>query len=255
MLRSGLVSVTFRDLSPAEIISLSLDCRLEGIEWGGDVHAPHGNIRTAESVRAMCADAGISIPCYGSYFRAGWNDAANPSPTAVIESALALGAPLIRIWAGRQGSAKCPGDARIEVEQAIADFTAEAARHDLRVAFEFHSNTLTDTLESTRQLIEAIDSPNLLTLWQPPLGSTRQDNLLAIQSLGDKLANAHAFAWERGESGTVRLPLADHAEDWTAYLHALNTADRWILLEFVKDNDPRNLQADARTLTSWLEGE
>ena len=38
MLNTGLVSVTFRDKTPEEIISTVKQCGLEGIEWGGDVH-------------------------------------------------------------------------------------------------------------------------------------------------------------------------------------------------------------------------
>ena len=39
MLNTGLVSVTFRDKTPEEIISTVKQCGLEGIEWGGSCFA------------------------------------------------------------------------------------------------------------------------------------------------------------------------------------------------------------------------
>ena len=42
MIYPGLVSVTFRKLSPEEIVQLVVSSGLKGIEWGGDIHLPHG---------------------------------------------------------------------------------------------------------------------------------------------------------------------------------------------------------------------
>ena len=36
----GLTSVTFRGLSPAEILRLACRAGLQCVEWGGDVHVP-----------------------------------------------------------------------------------------------------------------------------------------------------------------------------------------------------------------------
>ena len=42
---TGLVSVTFRDKTPAEIVSEVKKAGLDAIEWGGDVHVPHGDVK------------------------------------------------------------------------------------------------------------------------------------------------------------------------------------------------------------------
>lgn len=256
MLRAGLVSISFRNLSPAAIISLCQENRLSGIEWGGDVHVPHGDIATAKEVRRMCDDAGIFVACYGSYYRAGWDDGKNPPISAVIESALALGAPSIRIWAGRKGSAECSAEERITVENEIEAFATATANHNIKVVLEYHTRTLTDTPYSTSQLLDDIQSPNLYSLWQPPLGSSVHDNLTAINALGSRLANAHVFAWEPDEGGAaVRLPLQAHATAWSAYLRALSGQPRWVLLEFVRNNDPNQLRTDAATLLKLIEAQ
>jgi hypothetical protein len=49
MIRTGLVSVTFRQLSAEEIIKLVVCAGLEGIEWGGDIHVPHGDLKRSSA--------------------------------------------------------------------------------------------------------------------------------------------------------------------------------------------------------------
>ncbi|MFN2155934.1 MAG: sugar phosphate isomerase/epimerase, partial [Anaerolineae bacterium] len=97
MIRSGLVSITFRQLSPAEIVARAAQAGLEAIEWGGDVHVPHGDVDAARTVRRTTEEAGLQVAAYGAYYRVGHEE---PCPFAdVLESAVALGAPLIRVWA------------------------------------------------------------------------------------------------------------------------------------------------------------
>ena len=42
MLKTGVCSVTFRNLNVERIIELVVEAGLDGIEWGGDVHVPTG---------------------------------------------------------------------------------------------------------------------------------------------------------------------------------------------------------------------
>ena len=60
-MKPGLVSVTFRKLLPHEIIDLVVKSGLSGIEWGGDVHVPHGEADTARMVKRMTLDAGLNV--------------------------------------------------------------------------------------------------------------------------------------------------------------------------------------------------
>jgi len=61
MFKTGLVSITFRKLNTDEIIDLVQRSGLEGIEWGGDVHVPHGNIDNAQEVGRKTREAGINV--------------------------------------------------------------------------------------------------------------------------------------------------------------------------------------------------
>ena len=75
MIRGGLVSITFRKLSARAIIELVTRADLTGIEWGGDVHVPHGEINTAREIAQMTQAAGLLVAAYGSYYRVGVSEA------------------------------------------------------------------------------------------------------------------------------------------------------------------------------------
>ena len=233
---AGLVSVTFRQLTPAEIVALVAEAGLEAIEWGGDVHVPVGDLRTAREVAARCAGNGLAVEAYGSYYKARGDFG------PVLATALALGAPRIRVWAGKHGSAEEPD--RAAVVEDLRKVAALAAGEGVEIAVEYHANTLTDTLDSALELFAAV--PALKPYWQPPIGSTVEDALAAVPAL-DPVA-VHVFSW--AEDGT-RLPLAARESLWRPVLATL-PADRHALLEFVRDDSPQAFQEDAATLRDWL---
>ncbi len=96
MLTPGLCSVTFRQLDPPALLDLAARAGLAAVEWGADVHVPVGDLATARDVAARTADAGLAVASYGSYWRAGPEDVG-----PVLATARALGAPRVRVWAGR----------------------------------------------------------------------------------------------------------------------------------------------------------
>jgi len=104
MIRPGLVSITFRSLSPKHIIDLAAEAGIEGIEWGSDVHVPHGNPALAKELAKMTKDAGLCTAAYGSYYRVG-GEPVDMFPR-IVEAAVALETKIIRVWAGGVGSHK-----------------------------------------------------------------------------------------------------------------------------------------------------
>ncbi len=103
MYKAGLVSVTFRNLIPAVITDLTAQAMLDGVEWGADVHVPPTDLINAAAVGAQTREAGISTVSYGSYYYAGYSEEIFAD---LIAGAKALGAPNIRVWAGKKGSAE-----------------------------------------------------------------------------------------------------------------------------------------------------
>ncbi|MFW6132607.1 MAG: sugar phosphate isomerase/epimerase family protein [Planctomycetota bacterium] len=248
MLYSGLVSITFRKLSVERVVELAGEAGVSGIEWGGDVHAPHGDLSAAREVRKLTRDAGLSVAAYGSYYRAGHND---PPFEAVLASAREMGAPLIRVWAGRRGSGDADEAYRRQVARDSVRIADEAAGAGMNVAYEFHAGTLTDTTESTRRLLADADHPNVQCYWQPPRGADLATCRGGLEAVGNRLAHVHAFTWTaEGE----RLPLGEGRGTWPPLLDdiAAVPGDRYVLVEFVRGDAPEQFLDDAKTLNDWL---
>ncbi len=212
--------------------------------WGGDTHVPHGDLEAARRVGEMTRDAGLEVAAYGSYYRAGHDD--ELAFERVLPCAAVLGAPLIRVWAGKQSSADADEDYRDRVVNDLRRICEMAKNID--IALEFHENTLTDTAASARRLLENIDCPNIRTLWQPPVNATREECLADLQTIKLWLANLHVFQWR----GNERRPLEEGENDWRDYLAAANNEEtRYALLEFVADDEPENFRRDAKALCRW----
>lgn len=253
LIKPGLVSVTFRQLSPREIILLAKETELNAIEWGGDIHVPTGQSDIATEVGRMTREAGLEIEAYGSYYRAGTEDPALPFER-VLETAAALGAPRIRIWPGTLASTSMPEEQRGKIVQDIVRCAAMSRNHGITLALEFHANTLTDSAESTLRLMQEIGDDTVRLYWQPPNGMPCDKALEGLQSLLSWIDHVHVFQWEVREGKNVRKPLMEGTAVWRRYLDTLETShkERWALLEFVPDNDPENLRRDAAALRNWL---
>ena len=146
-MKTGLTSVTFRQKSVEEIIALAAKAGLSGIEWGGDVHVPPGDPAAAAETARKTREAGLCVLSYGSYYRGMEGEDFGP----------VLGAPVIRVWAGQ----------KTYEESSFAEFAALARRfraaaemaaaEGIRVAFEYHRGTATQTARGTLALLRAAD--------------------------------------------------------------------------------------------------
>jgi len=252
MFQSGLVSISFRELSPEEIVGLAKDAGLDGIEWGGDVHVPHGDIACATRVQKLTEDAGLCVAAYGSYYRVGCEPLYGKPPTfeQVLETALTLRTKTIRVWSGHRGSAECDEawwETVADEARRVADLAGEAG---IAIGFEFHGGTLTDTTDSACRLLEMVDHKNVGTYWQTGLDLSEEERYESLERMLPWLRNLHVFHWE----GFVRKPLEEAATAWRRYFaRAASTGrDHFALLEFVEDDDPKNLLRDAATLKALL---
>ncbi len=248
----GLVSVTLRKLNPPQIVALCRRAGLSAIEWGGDVHVPHGDFDMARRVGELTRENGLEVAAYGSYYRVGGSERDGLPFGKVLETAVNLQAPLIRVWAGVKASADADGAYVNWVAEEAERIASLAAAAGVRVAFEHHAGTLTDSLSSTAALLEKARHPNLFFLWQPANGRPVSHNLQTLRAVLPRLANVHVFHW--WPDATVRHPLTVGEADWREYLQVLRQDGqrRCALLEFVKDDEPEQLVQDAATLRQWL---
>jgi 3-dehydroshikimate dehydratase len=242
-IRPGLVSVTLRQLHPDRIVALATAAGLQAIEWGGDVHVPHGDLAAASFVADLTTRGGLSVSAYGSYYRLGHSTDAE----AVVATAARLGAPVIRVWAGRLASAAADSAYRARVR----DDARRLADLGIPLVLEYHRDTLTDTRASTAALLADLRDAGVRCLWQPQPERSVEENADDLRELLPDLANLHVFAWNPDRS---RLPLAEHRDRWATWLSVAASApgDRYASLEFVPGDDPDRVGVDAEVLRSLL---
>jgi 3-dehydroshikimate dehydratase len=243
---TGMCSVTLRQLPVPAVLEVLTAAGLACIEWGADVHVPPGDLRGAARTRELGLDAGVRVSSYGSYFRCGTEDF-----TPVLATAVALGAPRIRIWAGDTGSADTGPERRREVAAVARAAARQAADAGVQLAFEYHGGTLTDTAESTLRLLEDVDHPSVGTYWQPPVGRGDTEALEDLGHVLDRVAAVHVFSWWPLDQ---RHPLRAREPFWRDVFAVLACTGRPYdaLLEFVPDDDPAQVANDAATLARLI---
>jgi sugar phosphate isomerase/epimerase len=244
-----LVSVTFRQLAVEEVVEVAVRAGLAAIEWGGDIHVPHGDLPAARKARALCEDNGLAIAAYGSYLRAGSVD--REEIRTAVSTAAELGAPRIRVWAGSVGTADAGVGDRMAVTRGLAELADVADGYGIDVAMEFHRGTLTDEVDSTITLLLDVGAPNLKTYWQPPVDIREDECLEQLEALMPWLSTVHVFSWWPADN---RLPLAARKSLWRPVLNRLAAEPREInaLLEFVADDSVDQFAADAADLHAWV---
>jgi len=242
----GMVSVTFRRYSVDEVIQATKKAGLAGIEWGGDIHVPHGDLERARYTAERMAEAGLTSFSYGSYYRA----AASRDFEAVLETAVALGAPNIRIWAGPKGSTDTDEALRAAVVTDVQRCADLAAEKKLTISFECHGGTLTDCPDSAVRLMEEIHRPNVVHYWQPNQFKDLEYNIAGLKKMLPYVTSVHVFTW----NGGTKLPLIDGEERWRAFLDILASDGRehGLYLEFSPDDTEETFASDAETLINWV---
>lgn len=237
----GFTSVTFRNLSVDRIIELAVEAGAECIEWGGDIHVT--DVKSAEYARQKCMENNIAVNSYGSYFRMIENSIEDFEAQCRI--CKALGAKVIRIWAGIKGSARTD-EATLQriVEQGRA-MAKIAAEYGITVAAEFHDNTYNDDGESSLHLLKLIGCNNFKTYWQP---KWHGNDVLRAKTVADNCVNVHLFYWDL--LGTRRRLLADGKKKLIPMIEELKKQEfsgDWIL-EFVKGDSEAAFLEDMKTL-------
>ncbi len=242
----GLTSVTFRRLSAEAVIEVAVGAGLAGIEWGSDVHVPQSDLANARRIGEATRAAGLAVTSLGSYYRLGCGE----DFTRYAATAVALGAPLVRIWAGTQGSASVPPEERARLAQDARRVADIAAAHGLTVAFEYHPGTLTDDSASAVALMQEVAHPAFRLYWQPDYTKSPDALRAGLEAARPYLGALHVFCWHPDHR---RRPLAEGASQWREWLALVPEARALpCLLEFVPEDDPAILPREADALRAIL---
>ena len=251
MITPGLVSITLRQLDVDAIIKLCVDNKLEAIEWGGDVHVPHGDLNTASATGKKTRQAGLRVAAYGSYYRCSASGK-DPDFESVLATAEALGAPIIRVWAGKKSSETTSETERQSINDDLRRIALLAQGKNIEIAIEYHENTLTDDPDSAYRLIRDVNLENVKLYWQTTNRESREYSQAALEEILPYVSHVHVFNWEFENDEIIRKPLSEAEEPWKTYLRIASNKERYALLEFVRDDSTKQLADDTQTLRSIL---
>lgn len=266
MLTPGICSVTLQSLRPEEVVRFAADNNLHAIEWWATGHVTPGAVAAAETIGRLTREAGLAVSSYGSYYRVGANPAEAAPFEAVLDSAQALQAATIRVWAGRKNMEDADDSCLAGIVADTMRVADLAATRGLSITFEHHGGSLTNTSANARRFADIVPHRNVFFSWQPPHGFTLEHCRAGLELLLDRLSTVHVYHWTVGSyeknlfSQAEREPkwpdeffmhpLADGLGRWTAYLERVRTTgrDHCALLEFVKGGAVEQAAADAATL-------
>jgi sugar phosphate isomerase/epimerase len=243
----GLVSVSFRESSPREILEACKKAGLSVIEWGSDVHAPAGDAARLAEIAALQAEYGIACCSYGTYFRLG------KTPLGELEHYIAaakvLGTDILRLWCGTKSGAEMSDAERAALVAACKEAAQIAARAGVTLCMECHMKSFTERVADAVWLMEEVNSPHFRMYWQPFQWQTVSENGENARALAPFATHVHVFNWR----GDQKLPLADALEEWQAYLARFSTP-RTLLLEFMPDGRLETLCREADALRAIIGG-
>lgn len=248
MFHSGLVSISFRNRSPQEILEAAAACHLQYIEWGSDVHAPPTNSPGLQQIAALQPQYGIHCCSYGTYFRLGHTPI--EELLQYIEAAKILGTNILRLWAGRKKAADCTEEERTFLFSQCRQAAALAEEHGVILCLECHRRSYTETREGALELMRYVNSRNFRMYWQPNPDISLSDNLDYISELNPYITHIHVFNWTTDH----RLLMRDGLSTWQAYLSTLS-GDHHLLLEFMPDDRLESLAAEAEALHDLIDPE
>lgn len=246
MLVPGIVSFTFKSFSSEEILKITSSCGLKAIEWSENYHIECGNTGEAREVARRTRELGLEVAAYSSYYRLGKGMDIRPS----LDNALAMEAPIVRVWAGSQPSGELSEQERSALTEELRRAVGFAREAGIPLGLEWHKNTLTDENASGLRLIKEIDSPYLRTFWQQTKALSIDERAEGLKAIMPYLENLHVYWWD--ESG--RRPLREGREIWkTRYLPLMDNRKHYVLIENIMNDSVEQFREDAAELISWID--
>lgn len=158
----GITSTTLRKYNIKEVAEIAAKGGAEAVEWGSDVHIK--SVEDAETAVKICAEKGLKINSYATYYRIGSAEAGNWLEICRIASR--MGARSIRTWLGTKGSVDTTESEYTKILEDARFMADVADEYGLIICNECHPNTYNDTTESSLRFINDINRDNFKTYYQ-----------------------------------------------------------------------------------------
>lgn len=254
-MKVGLCTISSKEDSVENIAQIARRAGADGIEVWGDGHIGDDSPERCQQISSTGSENGLEIPVYGSYLRPGSSDF-DDRLSAELETADALDATFIRVWAGEQEYQNCTDE---HWERTISDLDRlgdAAERVGIAVTVERHAGTVTNRTDGAAALIDQVDRPEIGLNWQPLFEHGPEAVIDDAERLADRTNNVHMQAVYEPETDE-RCALADAYFDVDSVLRAFERVgfDGYVELEFVTQRSPYEaaVTADIAFLRSLLD--
>lgn len=245
----GVCSVSFRGNTPEEIIRAAANAKLDGIEWGSDVHVPPNDLKKAKEIHDLTVAAGLRVLSYGTYF--GVDSLSLDDFTNYLNTADVLQTDILRIWPPTLSQDTATEIQYQQYVRLMREAAEAAEKRNKTLCFECHPNMLTEKSVNAISFIKDIGKENVKMYWQPNQFYSHEENLAFAAALSPYIRHIHTFFWR----GRHRFPLEKGIAEWKSYCKAIASAqgEHVYLLEFMHDDRIESLNATAEALYEVLE--
>lgn len=158
----GLASVTFRNKSIEDVVSIAAKGGVEYIEWGADVHVK--NEDDARKAKQLCDEKNIKISSYGSYYTVGKND--KDEWEMICRTASLMSASSVRVWLGNKDSQITDENEYLNILSDAKSMCETAEKYNLIICPECHDNTYNNDTDAFLKIRHDIDKDNFRTYFQ-----------------------------------------------------------------------------------------
>ena len=248
MLNIGLTSVTFRNLTPSEIIAYCKKNKINWIEWGSDVHIPAGDCLNATKIKEECEKNGISVSSYGTYYRCGAYDDAKSEFAKYIETAKILNAKTMRIWVGEKNFEDADEEYIKKIVCELKIICDMAKKENIDIGCEFHRGSLCNNKENALKVINMVNRENFGMYFQYDWKYTLEENCDTLKSFIPILKNVHVF--NVNTEGRHSLGENNGENIWKEFVRILkeNEINTNLLFEFLPEQTEECLKRECEIL-------
>jgi len=258
-MKVALCSIAFRERLLEYTLDVAADIGFQGVEiWGREPHiSEHFDASRVNAVRRMVEERGLRVPVFGSYLRLGAthsNSAGTVALKDVLQTAAALGAPIIRVWASDVGSDEADEHIWRNTVSEAKEAAASAAKMGLVLAAEMHSNTLADTGPCARKLVEDVDNEAFALNFQASSKLSDDEPTERLEAVLPSVVHLHAQNYaplDEDGNRVERVALADGFVDYAPLVSRLREVgyQGYLAVEFA----PSNAQDKASALACDFE--
>lgn len=241
MHNTGVTSVSFRALSPEEILQEMVGAGLKYIEWGSDIHAPYTDETRLDEIVKLMKKYDITCSSYGTYFRLGITPM--EELPGYLKAAKKLGTNIARIWAGKARVEEQTPQWRQEMIKLGRQAAKIAEEEGVILCMECHPGTITEKKEYALEMIEGVNSPNFRTYWQQNPGLSDEENVAYIRMLKPYIEHIHVFYLPNEEKRSV----GEGIDSWKTFMKEFSQ-EHTLLLEFMYDGRVESLPGEAKAL-------